>query len=885
MRKIFLLFLLTALCGPSDLFTQALTIDPDYDAERLVREVFASGDCETIFNIRQIGDAPDGIGYFEESEEIVGFPRGIILSTGRVADAAGPNKDTDTGNVLSGVTADPDLSLASTGTVYDRSGLEFDFIPLQPTVTFRYVFASEEYCEFVNEDFNDIFGFFISGPGLNGPFANGAVNLATVPGTDLPVSINNVNFGRNEAFYLDNEFPSVRRTVGCGGSAVAGPRFELIEYDGQTVILTATVDLQTCETYHIRLLVGDVQDGAFDSAVFLEAGSFDLGGSVSLGNENGDTTLTTIFEGCETTNIRIQRSEDSNPASDQTIAYRIGANSTAQEGTDFTAGSGSVTIPAGETFANIPVIAFDDGETEGQESLWLYLDIPCACYSDSIQLIIDEVSPLTVGLEEAYFCPDESVTLRPDVSGGVPPLRYQWSFGSTEAEPTLTPPLPTSIELTVADACGQTVTRSIATFSSVPPGLSVPDQELQACRGESQAIALDLTGTAPFTLTYQVSGGPIETVAFAAGGRQNWNISRGGVYQLIALEDRGCRVAVDEQLRVDFFDPAINPRLQSPSCAGRSDGVIEVTHLQTVAPYTYEWTGVDPEGLVATGLPAGSYSLRVTDALGCSSERSLNLPEPDPLLPVEITCNEVQRPPLMPSANGGRPPYAYSVDGVNYFDRTGWNRLAEGQFYTLRIRDALGCEITQPDFFYPKATRRPVRLPTFVPQEIAGSARVEPDYLVPPDQIAVYRWSPAELFDCAVCPTPTVSAPSTQTISLVVENIYGCVDSLVTQVAVDGRVPVYVPNIFTPNGDGTNDRVSVFANTDQVARILEFRVVSRWGNVLYEARDFAPNDARVGWDGSLNGQPAGVATYVWTALVKLTTGIDQQESGTVVLMR
>ncbi len=871
---------------PALLAGQGLTLDPDYDAQRLVREVFASGECETIFNIRAIGSNPEGIGYFAGPDSIVGFGRGIILSSGRIVDAAGPNDDTNVGSELAGVTPDADLSIASTGTIFDRSGLEFDFIPLQPTVTFRYVFASEEYCEFVDAAFNDIFGFFISGPGLSGPYSNGAVNIATVPGTTQAVSINNVNYATNANFYLDNEFPSVRGIANCGGAPTTGPRFSTIEYDGQTVILTATVSLQTCQTYHIRLVVADVEDSDLDSAVFLEAGSFDLGGSVNLAGEGGDTlNAPTVFEGCTPTNFRVQRGPESNPDRPQTIAYRIGANSTATEGTDFTAGSGEVTIPAGAMFAEIPIVAFADGVTEGPENAWLYLDIPCACYTDSIELIINEPPLLEVGLEEAYYCPNETATLQPEVVGGVPPLRYQWSFGSTEPAPELTPPLPTSIDLTVTDACGQVVNRSIATFSSEPPGLSLPVQDLRACRGEAQEIMLDLTGAAPITVTYQVNGGPFETRAFAAAGRQRWPIDRGGNYRIVSVEDRACRIIIDETIRADFFEPAINPRLTNPSCAGRDDGAISVTHLPTVPPYQYDWTGVSPVGLEVNNLPAGNYSLRVTDALGCSSERMLNLRSPDPLTPVEITCTEVQRPPLMPAAGGGRPPYSYSVDGVNYWDRRGFQNLNEGEYYTLRIRDALGCEITQPDFFYPKATRRPARLPTFVPQEIAGSARVEPDYFVPPDQIVAYRWHPAEIFDCATCPSPTVSAPRSQTISLAIDNLYGCTDSLVTFVSLDGRIPVYVPNIFTPNGDGTNDYVAIYANPLQVERVLSFKLLSRWGELMWEDYDFPPNDGRRGWDGFLNGRLAGIATYIWTAEVRLTTGELQRETGTVVLMR
>ncbi|MBC6994808.1 choice-of-anchor L domain-containing protein [Neolewinella lacunae] len=877
-----LLLLLSLLSLPA--FGQTLELDADFTAERLVKEVFASGQCETIFNIRQIGANRAGIGSFSGPEDIVGFGRGIVLSTGRIVDAAGPNTDTNVGSELEGRTDDPDLSLASTGLIYDRSGIEFDFIPLQPTVTFRYVFASEEYCEFVGEQFNDIFGFFISGPGINGPFSRGAINLATIPGTNQAVSINNVNFATNRQFYLDNEFPSVRQISGCGGGAGTGPRFQTIEYDGQTVILTATVELQTCATYHIRLLVGDVQDSDLDSAVFLEAGSFDLGGSVSLEGEGDTTQATVIYEGCAPVNFRVQRGADSNPARPQTIAYRIGSNSVATEGVDFSAGTGTVTIPAGAQFAEIPIEAFADGNVEGPENVWLYLDIPCACYTDSIELIIDETAPLVVGLAEAYYCPDEMATLNPEVSGGAPPYSFVWSFGSTDPLPTLTPPLPPSIELTVSDACGQTQRRTIATFSSTPPGLSLPPQNLTACRGEDQSIALDLTGVAPITVYYRLNNGSVEQQVFDGTGRQQWPIDRGGNYRLFALEDRSCRVELNETVRADFFRPSINPRLVNPTCSGDADGSITVTHLPTVPPYTYTWTGVNPTGLSITGLPAGAYSLRVTDALGCSDERNLTLRDPDALQPVEITCNEVRRPPLTPSAEGGRPPYQYSINGVDYWGAEGFVNLTVGEFYRLRIRDAAGCELLQPDFFWPEATARPARLPSFVTQELAGSVLVEPDYRVPPDQIVAYRWYPPELFDCPSCPNPTLRAPSSQTISLAIDNRYACTDSLVTFVTVDGRVPVYVPNAFSPNGDGTNDYVAIYANTLQVELVRSFRVFTRWGEEVYSATDFLPNDGRMGWDGYLRGKLAAAAAYVWVAEVQLTTGELQRETGTVVLM-
>lgn len=882
--SLIVLCLTTTVLAQSD--PPALQLDADYDAERLVREVFASDNCETIFNIRPIGINGAGIGFFTGPEDIVGFDRGIILSTGNIEDAAGPNNSTITTTDLSGPSPDPDLDLASTGTIHDRSGIEFDFIPLQSTVTFRYVFASEEYCDFVGAQFNDIFGFFISGPGIDGPFDDGAINLARVPGTNLPVTVNTVNFSNNAQFYLDNELPSVRRAAGCGGEDQPGPRFASIEYDGQTVILTATVDLQPCEIYHIRLLVGDVQDADLDSAVFLEAGSFDLGGSVSLERNDGGTGgALTVFEGCAPTAFRVQRGEDSNPARPQVIDYRIGDASTATEGTDFTAGTGRVTIPAGSDFIDIPISAPADGRQEGAETAWVVLDIPCACYTDSIEIIIDEPDELVVGLEEAYYCPDETATLRPNIQGGAPPFTYSWSFGSTEAEPTLPPPLPPSISLSVTDACGQTTSRNIATFSSEPPSISFPAQDLTSCWNESQRMVADLTGNPPFEITFQVNGGQLETVVIDEAGRQSWPIERGGNYSFLSIRDAGCQINVDESLRADFYRPVINARVQNPTCAGTNDGSFFVSHLSTLPPYRYDWSGIQPDSLAATRLAPGAYGLTVTDALGCQDTAVLDLIAPDSLRPVEITCSEIRRPPLRLSASGGRPPYQYSIDGERYFLSRDFSQLETGAFYQLRIRDSEGCEIIQPNFFLPEAVPRSARLPTFIPQEIAGSVEVRPDYLVPNDQIAAFRWSPAEFFDCASCPNPTLSAPNSQPISLAVENIYGCVDSLVTFVAVDGRVPLFVPNVFSPNGDGTNDVVAVFGNNEQVERVISFRIYTRWGELVWEDFDFAPNSARRGWNGNFNGLPSPPSAYAWVAEIRLTTGEVQREAGTTILLR
>lgn len=860
-----------------------LLTDPNYDAVTLVRDVFAGGRCETISNIAPIGAAA-GIGFFSGGEDIVGFDRGIILSTGKVTDAIGPNQSRQTGEApLEGQTGDIDLRFIAEETIYDRVGLEFDFVPLNSEVVFRYVFASEEYCEFVGSEFNDVFGFFVSGPGLNGIFSNNAINAALIPGSNEAVSINTINHTTNSAYYIPNE-RSADQTL-CNLPQVVNPLLEFIEYDGLTVVLTARLSLIPCETYHMRLVIADVGDEAYDSAVLLEAGSFDLGGSVSLQSNAADTLNNFIYEGCNSGGFRVVRGTDSDPNTDQTIAYRFSEYATATEGTDFLNPGGSVTIPAGEMYADVDITTIADGITEGTETIWVILDIPCACYTDSVLVILAEPEPLQVLLAEAYYCPNEVATLNPQVKGGSPPYSYQWSTGDTAAMPTMQPPLPPSIQVEVTDACGQSASRQIPTFSSPPPSASLPAQNIRACWGERRAIQIQLEGQAPFAVTVQRGGNPPEIINFANAGLQEWEVSLGGNYVLLNVKDQACNGPVSGQVAANFYRPVINPRITNPLCADRADGSILIEHLPSVPPYTYQWTGTNASGLVANNLSVGNYSIRITDSLGCYDERSLQVRSPSPLLPVSINCNQVRRPPLRLSANGGQAPYSYSINGRDFWPSSEFNQLTPGQYYDLYIRDQNGCELIQTDFFYPKATPRNVQLPPFIGQELGGSTQVMPNYKVPYDQIASLRWLPAEYFDCPNCREPFLSAPFSQAISLVVTDVYNCTDSIATWVGVDGRVPLYVPNAFSPNGDGNNDVVAVFANTLQVERILQFRIFNRWGTQVYQDQNFSPNSARRGWDGQINNQKAPSGGYAWVIELLLTNGESVQKTGSVLLLR
>lgn len=207
-------------------------------------------------------------GTFQSGLPIFGIDSGIMLSSGNIASVIGPNASdsTSTDNVQVG---DADLDALTTSPTYDASTLEFDFVcATGGQISFQYVFASEEYNEYVGTQYNDVFGFFLNG-----------VNIANLPG-GVSVAINNVNcgnpysstYGGNCGLYLNNSCADLPGgTFPCSGPLDT-------EMDGMTVVLTATGVLQP-GTNHIKLAIADAGDSVFDSNVFIRGQSFTCGNS------------------------------------------------------------------------------------------------------------------------------------------------------------------------------------------------------------------------------------------------------------------------------------------------------------------------------------------------------------------------------------------------------------------------------------------------------------------------------------------------------------------------------------------------------------------------------------------------------------------------------
>lgn len=270
-RIIFALFSLLAV----DSFCQ-IQIDSVSDPRYLVESVLL-GKGVIVGNIEFRG-SPEAIGLYQDTLSHLGIEEGIILTTGNAQFSTGPNRNPRTG-WLSGTPGDPDLRRIARGKTFDAAALEFDFIAQTSELKFNFVFASEEYLEYVGSAFNDVFGFFLT---RNDSLVS---NLAVLPGSTIPVTVNSINDKNNKSFYIDNAYSNAteqfiwdvrkRRVKKNKNFRKPGqpPPFNT-QFDGFTKVLTAQATVVPNEIYHIKIVIADVADGILDSGVFLEGGSF-----------------------------------------------------------------------------------------------------------------------------------------------------------------------------------------------------------------------------------------------------------------------------------------------------------------------------------------------------------------------------------------------------------------------------------------------------------------------------------------------------------------------------------------------------------------------------------------------------------------------------------
>ena len=484
------------------------------------------------------------LGKFNINNPSFGLDSGIVMVSSNAFDVV-PGQS---GTYTSYPTQTPSANLttvlsaigSSSSTQYDRAGIQFSFVAPGDSVKFDYVFASKEYSSYTCSSFNDVFGFFLIGQGINGaPMWNSngtpnidTVNLAVIPGTTTPVAVNTINQGFPSGSwpasnclsanpnYVSN---AVYYNANSGGTSI-------INMEGFTDVFTARASVSCGALYTIKMFICDVSDGALNSAVFIGARSFELP-TISLSqawNQGNSFNDSTVVEGCSPSWLYLERQG----AVFDTMVVDFNILGTATSGLDYSPFPPSVTLLPGVTRDSIQIWAYDDGLAEPQETIEVVMQpvsTNCAVYPAQYKtfLIRDKVE-VTVNASVAQGndtlqCPGQQSILLGTFTAGEGNTSGWWGTDTTGGVQLTVNPLGTEtyyfygIDECMDSAAVDSVTIYVLPYDSV---MTYSDTTW-ICPGESVEIKAEARyGTPPYTITW--TGGPADSLWTVTPSSSRW---------------------------------------------------------------------------------------------------------------------------------------------------------------------------------------------------------------------------------------------------------------------------------------------------------------------------------------------------------------------------
>jgi len=616
-------------------FTQ-LAVTPVNNGNTLAQNLVGSG--VVISNVSLVCPT-NAAGTFTANNTNLGLTGGILLTTGAATVAVGPN-NSGSASVCNGGGSDPVLTGLTGISTFDACRLEFDFIPTSNTVSFQYVFGSEEYPEFANSFFNDAFAFLITGPNPSGGNYNN-VNIATLPNGQI-VSINSVNHVVNSQFYVNNTFG------------------QTVQYDGFTIVLTATANVVPCQTYRLRLSIADGFDCLYDSGVFLASGSFVSG--------NFNAAVSSVVPAtCSGGGSATVTASGGTPP----YTYTWSNGQTGQTATNLA--PGTYTASVSYTQCNQPI-------------------------TTQVQVVIPGPQPIAA---QASTTPVSCANgtnggIQLTVSGGTAPYSAQWNNGVTGLQLTNLGAGTYSATITDAGGCSTTVSATITQPN--PLIINTLGQVSPSCAGVNNGSiqVAAIGGTGNLTYLWQPSG---------ATTAQNPNLA-GGPHSVVVTDANGCTAQQNFNLSTPVGIVASIASVTNVACNGQATGAIQTQISGGTQPLTFNWSPQGGNAQQATSLPAGNYTLSIADANGCTASLQAQITQPPPLqIPppqvTNISCNGSGNGSISINPQGGTGAYFYlwTPGGSN---QSGIQNLGPGS-YSVMVSDANGCtanttaQITQPN--------------------------------------------------------------------------------------------------------------------------------------------------------------------------------------------
>jgi gliding motility-associated-like protein len=892
MRRFILAFLIACFSG--FVAKGQIEIDTTLTPEQLVQEVLL-GAGVSVSNITFNGQPADQlnaqIGRMSGTSAFIEFPEAVVMRTGHTEIIEDPTFFPPFGTFPPvQISDDPDLlEISGQNNVNDCAILEFDFVPTGDSLVFRYVFASNEYPSFTCSGFNDAFGFFISGPGITGPFTDNAINIALVPDTDIPVAINTINSGVSSApgnepnceaanpnWVEDSQYFVSNEPIAEGD----------VQFPGMTVTLTAFAEVICGEEYHIKLAIGDALDGALDSGVFLEAGSFTSNSAIQI-DLSVSTGLndSTLYEGCGEVELLFIRPEENNAVeATADLAY----SGTAIQGIDFVPALPDVVVfPPGVDTVAFYLTAPSDAQFEGQETATFQItnvasECAGAILTSEFTFYLNEAEPLeATGFDGALTDCNDEIEIYPTVTGGYGEYSYQWSNGMSGDTITVSPGISTTLFVTVSDTCDAgSATTNFDIEVPVYPPIVVDlgdDFEVAECDVTASLAPTAEGGFGSYTYTWLANGQVVGN-----GPTIDYFVEQTTILEVVVTDE--CELSGSDAVTITVPEVEVTAVLpdifSAESCL--DDIILPAISDGGIGVKSYNWY-VDGELIETTLLTYFTYNpsmgqnvtlIAVDECLNQGIDStfiSFNFPEVEVEIFGESAVCPGEETFLAVDISGGSGNFNIVWQGS---DTTDVYQFAPEATANYRVLVTDTCGVSAEDGFNVEV--REVRADfdyTYI--EYYG---LDLKNLSRGINLS-YEW------DFGDGNTSTEKDPRhyyTEIdpffIELAAIDDIGCRDTI--GLTTIPPTAIFIPTSFTPNGDGVNDLF--FA---QGANIEEFemRIFDRWGDLVFESFDI---DTK--WDGSVNGGDYFGANAVYNYIIKYRGEEDEdftERTGFITITR
>ncbi|MDT0557072.1 choice-of-anchor L domain-containing protein [Ichthyenterobacterium sp. W332] len=695
MKKYILYLILSCsyICAAQNVVVDSQTYSP----QQLIEDILIDSDCITNVQITNVvggdfGGSDQSYGFFDASGTTFPFQSGIVMSTGRLQNVQGPNtflSDDD----APGWSGDNDLEvILNESNTINATILEFDFTALASQVSFRYIFASEEYQEGNPNtcQFSDLFGFLIR-PVNETQYTN----IALVPDTPTPVKVTTVHPDIPAGCEAENEFyfESFNDTTAP------------INFNGQTKVLTAIADIIPNETYHVKLVIADEQNFRYDSAVFLEAGGFQL--ATDLGPDRLLSNNTAL---CEGETLLLNALVPNGPHVYSWFKDGVLVETSPPNCLNcslFTVSEPGIYSVEVDVQGNC--IAYGDVVIE-------YAENPVVVDSNFIQCDIDMDGLTTYNLTSTVL--DIAIT-----NGDSTLFIIDFFLAEEDAEHYNTPISdPESFQNTVPNQMvyarveNQNGCYAIAEVSleisnvslSVPP-VEVCDDEivdgittfsLLDVRNQIETLVPDDT----LISFYATEEDALNNGTQLGNTIQNFEPFSDTIYAYV-FNDNGCYVLFPIELNV-LYTPQLLPDEEVYYCLNSFPETIEIQGgvlNDSPSNYYYEWlfNGATTEVNTSFNIinEAGTYTVIVTDPNGCSSQRDITVVASDTATIVTIGIEQNNLGTIVTVNISGDGNYEYALDNpdTTYQDSNSFTEVSSG-FHTVYVRDTNGCGVVETLF-------------------------------------------------------------------------------------------------------------------------------------------------------------------------------------------